>query len=305
MSWDPANLRRLNLNLLHALGAILRAPTLTEAGRMISLSQPAMSMALRRLRDNFDDPLVVYGHGGRRLTALGEALAPRVMRIMREAGDVLDLRLAFDPATADRIFSIAVAQDIELMLLRIVVPRLLEQGPGLRFDLVPLGDGPVQSLFERGVDIAILPERMADPVLPMQRLFELSQSAIVCRDHPRFGVRMTASDYLDARHVALFEAMEHADHRAGHRDILTRRDVVVRTSSCAMLPALVERTDLVATMNAWLAQSYAATMPVRVVEVDATFPVTPMAAQWPSHLDGAPHIAWLIDALRDGVMWGS
>lgn len=79
--------RCLNLNLLYSLDAILQAPTLTDAGRMISLTQSAMSMALRRLRDQFGDDLVVYGTGPKRLTAPCESLRPLTSRVLREAHD--------------------------------------------------------------------------------------------------------------------------------------------------------------------------------------------------------------------------
>lgn len=303
---DPQqNLRRLNLNLFHALAAILRAATLTEAGQMISLSQPAMSMALRRLREHFDDPIILYGRGERRLTALGEALRPRVMRIMREAGDVLDLRLEFEPATARRTILVAAPQEIELMFLRTVVPHLLQEGPGLQIHLVPFNYGSVEALFDRGVDVAILPGRMVDPALPMQPLFESTLTAIVCRDHPHFGETMTATEYLGGRHAALSKDMERANLSEQDHPLLARRNIVVRTSMYAMLPALVERTDLIATVSSWLGQYYAAMTPVRLVDVSAaTFPTASVVAQWPAHLERSPHIEWVLEKLRNAISWG-
>ncbi|MEJ8630366.1 LysR family transcriptional regulator [Sphingomonas sp. I4] len=296
-------LRRLNLNLLYALAAILRAPTLTEAGRMIALSQPAMSMALRRLRENFDDPLVVYRHGERRLTALGEALRPRIMRIMREAGDVLDLRLDFDPATTSRVIVIAAPQEIELMLLRTTIPSLLRQAPGLRVELVPFNYSSVEALFERGVDLAILPGRMVNPTLPVRPLFEMSHTAMVCRDHPSLGDRMTVEQYLNGRHVALSEDMEDGNMGIHDHPLLARRNVLVRTSMYAMLPALVERTDLIATVASWSGQYYASTMPIRLIPMPGELSPMPVAAQWPVHLDGAPYLEWVLDALKTGIEW--
>ncbi|WP_447406308.1 helix-turn-helix domain-containing protein, partial [Clostridium perfringens] len=65
-----APVHRLNLNLLYPLDAILHAPTLTEAGRRVRLSQSAMSHALRRLREHFGDDIVTHAGGDQQLTPL-------------------------------------------------------------------------------------------------------------------------------------------------------------------------------------------------------------------------------------------
>ncbi len=76
--------QRLNLNLLYPLDAILHAPTLTEAGRRVSLGQSTMSHALRKLRAHFGDNLVLMTGGEWQLTALGLTLRDDVRRVLRE-----------------------------------------------------------------------------------------------------------------------------------------------------------------------------------------------------------------------------
>ena len=61
---DQTRLRRLNINLLYALNALLHSPSLTAAAHSIALSQPALSAKLRQLREHFKDELVIYGTGG-------------------------------------------------------------------------------------------------------------------------------------------------------------------------------------------------------------------------------------------------
>lgn len=70
MNDSEQHLRRLNLKQLYPIESILNSPSLTEAGRRVRLSQPAMSVALRKLRDQFTDDLVVYVGAERRLTPL-------------------------------------------------------------------------------------------------------------------------------------------------------------------------------------------------------------------------------------------
>jgi DNA-binding transcriptional LysR family regulator len=84
---------RLNFNLLYPLDAILHAPTLTEAGRRVRLSQSAMSHALGRLRVHLGDDLVVRVGGDQQLTPLGMALRAEVRRVLRDVDGTLDLGL--------------------------------------------------------------------------------------------------------------------------------------------------------------------------------------------------------------------
>ena len=70
---DGVNLASVDLNLLVALDALLHEVHVGAAARAVGLSQPAMSHALRRLRNLFADELLVRTGTGMRLTSRGEA----------------------------------------------------------------------------------------------------------------------------------------------------------------------------------------------------------------------------------------
>ena len=184
-----------------------------------------------------------------------------------------------------------------------MIRGLLQHAPGLRIELVPFNYGSVEALFDRGVDLAILPGRMVDPALPMRPLFEMAQTVMACRDHPFIGDRMTISDYLAGRHVALSEDIEQATMGSRDHPLLARRDIPLRTSLYAMLPALIEQTDLMATVSTWLGQYFAAFLPVRLIGVPPELSPMPVAAQWPAHLDGAPHLEWVLAATQRAIQW--
>lgn len=303
-AWRP--MRRLNLNQLYTLDAILKARTLTEAGRMMSLSQPGMSMALRRLRDNFQDELVVYGSGDRRLTALGKALRHRVGHALRVAGDAFDPHLEFDPARFAYSIAIAAPEAIELLFLARVVREVLDAGPDIDVRLMPFDYGSIGAMFDRGVDVAIVPAEMADPRLETLPLFELPVAGLVWTDNVDVGTRMGVEQYLAARHVALFPAIERQVLFGSVEDpLLARRKIVVRTGLYSTLPNLVIGTGMVATLNNWLAQYFAAILPVRLVDLPLQTPPTRLVAQWESHRRGEPVIRWMLDHLLHAIYWKS
>lgn len=295
-------LRRLNLNLLYALHAILRGRTLTEAGVMVSLSQPAMSLALGKLRAHFDDELVMYGRSGRRLTALATALLPRVGRLLLAADDTFGLTLEFDPATARRTIAIAAPEAIELLFLSQVAAAIVRDGDGLEVRLVPFDYRAPAAMFDHGLDIAVVPESMLDPRLDRLLLFTHRLSCVIWDAHPTIGTLISPDAYRDGRHAAMFEQMETASAMGGdiHPMIAARR-VVVRTGLYSALPNLVVGTDLIMTTNGWLAQHLAHHFDLR--SVPTPFPSAPIRiyAQWEPHRRDEPVIAWLIQHLQDAI----
>jgi DNA-binding transcriptional LysR family regulator len=296
-------LRPLNSNLLYALHAILNSVTLTGAALMMARSQPAMSMALRRLRDHFDDELVLYGNP-RRLTAMGEALRPRVARLLREIDDTFNLSLNFDPATATGTLSLTAPEPIELMYLSRVVPRMLEEAPGIEVRMLPFRYGAPQQLFDGGLDVAVVPEAMADPSLGSRTLFSHNLSALVWAEHPVQWPDMPLDVYEQGRHVAVFEEMERSLF-AQEMDapLLASRRIVARTGHHAMLPHLIIGTDWIATTSSWLAQYYTTVLPVRTMALPRQQRSSSLVAQWQPHRQNEPLICWTIAKLVAALDW--
>src|SRR6202011_585194 len=89
------------------LDALLDEPQVSAAARRLNLSQPATSAALARLRDAFADPLLVRLGNRMALTALAEALRPKVRRVVAEIEQTLRAPANFNLATSERSFRIA------------------------------------------------------------------------------------------------------------------------------------------------------------------------------------------------------
>ena len=92
------NLDRFNLNLLVALDTLLHSQSLTDAAEKVCLTQSAMSMALKRLREHFNDELVIYSSGQQQFTPLATALMPRVRDVVSACRETIKFRQTFDPA---------------------------------------------------------------------------------------------------------------------------------------------------------------------------------------------------------------
>src|SRR5687767_12711419 len=128
----------VDLNLLLALDALLRERSVTRAGAVLGLSQPATSHALARLRELFGDELLVRRSNDMEPTAFAESLVAPLAEALARVEALLWSDRAFDPATSDREFVIAVTDFVEATLVPAALPRL-GLGPRLRLRLRLLG----------------------------------------------------------------------------------------------------------------------------------------------------------------------
>ena len=160
----PFNLRTFDLNLLKVFDEVMAERSLTKAAKRLALTQPAVSNALRRLREAWGDELLV--RKGRTLQPSARAL--EIWPNVREALVSLQSALAssvFDPATADNSFVLAMADATAAELLPGLVAVLAEEAPGVSLRVLPLTTRDPRKLLDEGqADLAIghFPVALAD-----------------------------------------------------------------------------------------------------------------------------------------------
>lgn len=295
------SIHRLNLNLLYPLDAILRTPTLTEAGRRVRLSPSSMSHALRRLRDHFGDDLVTHAGGKQQLTPLGMALRTEVRRVLNEINSTFSLSVTFDPLASSETIIVGASDAIEQMLLAPVLRKLSHLAPGISIKVVPLLAHAPQRMLERTVDLLLLPEDAADESIDKVPIITDRATCMVWAEHPDWQERLAFSeeDYRNARHiVAQGEATSIVPIDQHGADLLRTRHVRMWATSQAALPAIVIGSDLVATGSSWLFQYYASMMPVKVISAPFASRETKIVAQCAAHRRRDPMLAWFINQVK-------
>jgi len=293
------DLQSFDLNLLVALDALLSERSVTNAGRRIHLSQSAMSGVLARLRRAFNDDLLVPGRGGMTLTPLAEALVEPVREILRGVEHTLSTYVRFDPASSRRMFTIAASDYVMSVLLTPALRTLHQQAPSVSVTIVPLRDG-MESLEDRQIDALVLPKAYVPASRTPERLFDDVFTAIVDRDHPTVGDRLTAQQYRSLGHVIVSLAN---DRRISIDDVaiadagLERRVDVVAPSFYA-LPGLVAGTDRVATIQFRLASMLASAYPIRLVDLPIALPLLEEVLLWHPRFDRDPGHAWFRGVIK-------
>lgn len=300
---DTAELltRKLDLNLLNVLYALLTECNLTYTAERLGVTQPAVSAALRRLRENYDDPLLMRTGRGFRLTRRAERLLPVIAHALAAAEHTFDvLPTTFDPATSTRTFHISAS---DYVLSEITAPLLgviASEAPHVRIrfeGLLPTGDiSPVELLRHDvtvaaggrdipGKHISLFSDRfvcIVDASNPALRNGRLSLSAIASLRHVRseFGTHATT----------------HVDDMLLAAGLTPRAAATVR--GLLSVPFLVAGTPWIGWVPERTAQRWAGPLGLVVAETPIAPSVLIEAAHWhPSKTKDIPR-QWLVEKLR-------
>lgn len=207
------NFRTLDLNLLRVFDEVMAERNLTRAAKNLSLTQPAVSNALRRLRDVLGDELVRRSGAGVEPTPRALALWPTVRDALRHLQHTL-APSDFNPATADTSFVLAMADATAAELIPGLVQIAEREAPGIAVRVVPLTTrDPRQLLESEGADMAVgyFPAVLASmtargqsgTAVPFetQRLYVGQYVCVMRRGHPLADTPLTLDDYCAARHL--------------------------------------------------------------------------------------------------------
>ena len=149
------NIAKVDLNLLVYLDVLLREGSVTKAANQLSITQPAMSNGLKRLRDLFKDPLLVRTSDGMTPTKRALELQPTIRDVLSRLESSIQPETDFDPLTSERTFRIMTSDYAESTLLLELVGRLTDLAPNITLDLITPSDVTFHDVEQGKVDMAI------------------------------------------------------------------------------------------------------------------------------------------------------
>ena len=209
----PPNFRTFDLNLLRVFDEVMAERSLTRAAHNLSLTQPAVSNALRRLRESLDDELVRRNGQSMEPTPQALALWPTVREALRQLQTALSPS-AFEPAEADDSFVLAMADATAAELLPDLMRILETEAPGVSLHVLPLASRDPRKLLEdESLDLAVgfFPAVLADLAARAQvgkstpythqRLYDGYYVCAMRGDHPLAQGTLTLDQFCAARHL--------------------------------------------------------------------------------------------------------
>jgi DNA-binding transcriptional LysR family regulator len=243
------DIRHLDLNLLKALDALLDERSVTRAAERLSLTQPAVSGMLTRLRESFADPLFVRAQRGIVPTLRAEELAGPVKRLLADIEAMLQ-PLAFEPASANMTVNLAAT---DYALRAVVVPflgALRQRAPNIRVAVQPVDTLLLPAQLDRGdIDLALVTPESTPAGLHAAHLFDERYVCVMRADHPV----AVANDLSLERFCNLVHALVSSSggaFRGVTDDALASagrsRRVTVSVTSFLVLPDILRVSDLIA-----------------------------------------------------------
>jgi DNA-binding transcriptional LysR family regulator len=278
----------IDLNLLTSLDALLATQSVTLAARQLGRTQPAVSHALRRLRELLGDELLVRTPGGMQPTPRANELRPAVRAAIEAALAVLQEAPAFEPARAERAFAVAMADQAAFLLMPPLVARLQREAPGVRIDVRP----GLQTLAD-GVDLAIGVFRDQPAGARTEPLFREEFACVIRRGSAAARGRFDLKRYLALPHLLVAprgvpgSPLDERLARAGQR-----RRVVLMVPHFLVAPHVIATTDLVWTAPGGLARAFGH-LPLVIREPPLRSEGFTVSMRWHVRLDRDPGLRWL------------
>lgn len=286
---------KLDLNLLVALDALLTELNISRAAEKTNLSQSAMSNALARLREYFDDELLIQV--GRRMqpTQRAEVLRDAVNDVLRRIEGSISAKPAFVPSESNREFRISVSDFSLSVLIPRVIARAHAQGPRIRFALIPQVQDPTRALDRAEVDLLVLPQEFCTPDHPAEEVFRERHVCVVWRGSALAEGELTLERYMNAGHVVMVPPGTNSSSVEAWmaNKLGFARRVEVTSFSFASCVELVKGTDRIATVHGRLARKLAPLLPVVLKESPLPLAQMHQMMQWHRYRTNDPGIEWL------------
>jgi DNA-binding transcriptional LysR family regulator len=298
-------LHRIDLNLLVYLDVLLRECNVTQAANQLGLSQPAMSNGLRRLRDLFNDPLLVRTSDGMTPTARALELEPLVRDILSGVERAIQPTAEFDPTDAKQVIRVMASDYAESTLFPAVMQTLRERAPGLTLDVMTPSDVSFLDVERGKIDLVINRFDQMPQSFHQITLWTDTFTCLMNRDNPILE-RFDLDSYLAASHIWVSKTgmgvgvgvdpddvqrlgwVDHALDAMGKK-----RNIRVFTRHYQAAMTLAEQNDLIVTLPTratWLKKDNPG-----VVVRDCPFDVPPLELKmaWSPLLQHNPAHRWI------------
>ncbi|MEQ6290572.1 LysR family transcriptional regulator [Vogesella sp. GCM10023246] len=292
---------RLDLNLLVVLDALLTEQNITRAGQQVFLSQSATSGALARLREFFNDELLVQVGRKMVLTPLGESLVKPVRSILLQVQTTIEQRPEFDPTQSQRKFTFIMSDYTAMVLMPAVVRQAAQIAPGITFELITPTDAPIEELENGNADFLLLPSNAIAEKHPSCSIFSEDFVCICCRDNQQIEEEITTDQYLKLGHVIVsFGSLRRpsVDTWLLEKYGIDRRPEITVPTFTAV-PQYVIGTSRIATIHRRLANFWAKHLPIRILPTPIAIPTMDWSLQWHQYKDIDPATHWVKQMIQD------
>ncbi|MGJ7522148.1 LysR family transcriptional regulator [Variovorax sp. LT1P1] len=299
---DQALFDKIDLHLIRVLHTVLTERSVSRAAIRLGMYQPAVSSALKRLRELSGDPLLVRSGSGMVPTDAALRMIEPTASILRSAEVLFSDARGFDPQTATNTFRIAASDYLDPLFLPMFVTQVKAQAPGCRIEIHPLSpDSNYHAHLSLGhLDLVIGNWLKPPEDLHMARLFGDEIVSLVSADHPATRRGWDADTWLAAEHIAPTPL------HPGARGIIDQmldaqslqRNITVRCAHFGLIPDMVASSLLVLTTGRQYCERFTDRLPVKVLPCPVDFPRLMYYQLWHERTHASSSARWLRDRIK-------
>ncbi|MBS0430633.1 MAG: LysR family transcriptional regulator [Proteobacteria bacterium] len=299
---DQALFDKIDLHLIRVLHTVLTDRSVSRAAIRLGMYQPAVSAALKRLRELAGDPLLVRSGSGMVPTDAGLRMIEPAASILRAAEMLFSDARGFDPQTAGTTFRIAANDSLDPLFLPMVVTQVKRLAPMARIEIHPLSsDGDYHAHLAHGELDLVIGNWLKPPEdLHISRLFGDEVVSMVSADHPAVRRGWTLDSWLEAEHLA--PTPTHPGARGIIDQMLDtlgrQRNITARCAHFGLMPDMVASSLLVLTTGRQFCERFAERLPLQILECPATLPRLLYYQLWHERTHSSSAAQWLREQVK-------
>lgn len=299
---DLHHLDKIDLHLIRVLHTVLTERNVSRAAVRLGMHQPAVSAALKRLREYAGDPLLVRSGAGMVPTVAGLRMVEPAANILRDAQRLFSDAREFSPASSRVVFRIAASDYLDPQFLPRLVQDVKAHAPLSEIEIHPLNAATdYQQQLARG-DVDVVVGNWLTPPLDLHlgKLFSDEVVCLVSKKHPAVRRGWDEADWLEADHIA--PTATHPGARGVIDEHLSnlglRRHIVARCPHFGLIPGMVASTLLVLTTGRQYCARFVEQLPVQILPCPVQFPPLVYYQLWHERSHTSASSRWLRERIK-------
>ena len=289
------DLDSLDIKLLRLLDVLHQTGSVTRSADLLGQGQPTVSLWLKKLRQQFGDPLFVRTAAGMQPTPRMDAMVGTVREVLDGMRRLSGAGKGFDPATADREFRVFMTDASHITLLPRLFSRVHALAPGVRLEAGGLHAGMGEELRDGRADLALGLIPQLDAGFYQQTLFDQDWICLASKRHPRVRPdAFTRRDYAREDHAGIVSGTGQQLLEATLATLGLQRRVALRLPGFLGLPATLLTTELIATLPRHIGETLARSASgLMVLPCPLPIPKFQVKQHWHARYHQDPANQWL------------
>ncbi len=292
----------INLNLVRVFVTIFETGSVSGAAERLHVTQPSVSYALSRLREQWGDPLFKRTRDGMQPTFLASQLYASFKTSLSEIERAIALTKRFDPLQSKRCFRLALSDLGEVFFLPHILRALQTLAPQVELEVIQIEINRLDDWLRTGKIDAAVCNRSYLPVQAKCELMFIERYVCMLRKgHPRIGDTLSMEQFVSERHVVVSAGTGHHFVEDRLREAGIERTVSLRVPHFSVLPEIISSSDLLVTLPLRVAAVYAEKNELTTLALPFIVPEFEVSLHWHEHSGDNSAQLWFCKFLTETI----